>query len=105
MSSEYSALRAWKVSGQHEKHARKAGRASLPARVRIPDLPLMDGETAEVQSPARTRMGPPGLGRETSAIRFWKLKPPRAAVALKANGRVTAGERDLRLPLARSSPS
>jgi hypothetical protein len=97
-----SALRIWRINpsgcGTRLGGARAAG-------TRVLRSPLMDGETAEVQSPARTRVGPQGLGRETSAIRAGKLKPPRVAVVLKANGRATAGERDLRLPLARSSPS
>jgi hypothetical protein len=51
-----------------------AGRAT--AEIRVLRSPLTDGEAAEVQPPARTRVGPQGLGSMTSAIRLWKLKFP-----------------------------
>jgi hypothetical protein len=47
------------------------GKRLAPERgeIRILLSPLMDGEAAEVQPPARTRVGPQGLGSVTSAIR------------------------------------
>jgi hypothetical protein len=98
-----SALRIWRMNPSG--YGYRLGSGAKPLGFEFSVLRSWMVKLPRCSPPARTRVGPQGLGRETSAIRAGKLKPPRVAVALKANGRATAGERDLRLPLARSSPS